>query len=261
MRIAHAISFAFDMSWEELFWLVEGHEVRIFSEDLRRDAAAMVEAIRAHQVDVINVTPTVAEQLLAEGMLESGAHRPRLVLLGGEAVSHGVWETLRKADDVRGYNLYGPTEYTINALGAGTDESATPVIGMPVDRTAAFVLDPWLRPVPTGAPGELYLAGSGLAQEYHGLAARTASSMVACPWGAPGERMYRTGDIVRVRADGMFEYLGRSDDQVKIRGHRVDPGDVSAAVSRGVDPRILHCVTVPVRISDATLLALSLIHI
>ena len=111
LRIAHAISFAFDMSWEELFWLVEGHEVRIFSEDLRRDAAAMVEAIRAHQVDVINVTPTVAEQLLAEGMLESGAHRPRLVLLGGEAVSHGVWETLRKADDVRGYNLYGPTEY------------------------------------------------------------------------------------------------------------------------------------------------------
>lgn len=259
LRIAHAISFAFDMSWEELFWLVEGHEVRIFSEDLRRDAAAMVEAIRAHQVDVINVTPTVAEQLLAEGMLESGAHRPRLVLLGGEAVSHGVWETLRKADDVRGYNLYGPTEYTINALGAGTDESATPVIGMPVDRTAAFVLDPWLRPVPTGAPGELYLAGSGLAQEYHGLAARTASSMVACPWGAPGERMYRTGDIVRVRADGMFEYLGRSDDQVKIRGHRVDPGDVSAAVSRGVDPRILHCVTVPVRISDATLLACHLV--
>ena len=259
LRIAHAISFAFDMSWEELFWLVEGHEVRIFSEDLRRDAAAMVEAIRAHQVDVINVTPTVAEQLLAEGMLESGAHRPRLVLLGGEAVSHGVWETLRKADDVRGYNLYGPTEYTINALGAGTNESATPVIGTPVDRTAAFVLDPWLRPVPTGAPGELYLAGSGLAQGYHGLAARTASSMVACPWGAPGERMYRTGDIVRVRADGMFEYLGRSDDQVKIRGHRVDPGDVSAAVSRSVDPRILHCVTVPVRISDATLLACHLV--
>ena len=259
LRIAHAISFAFDMSWEELFWLVEGHEVRIFSEDLRRDAAAMVEAIRAHQVDVINVTPTVAEQLLAEGMLESGAHRPRLVLLGGEAVSHGVWETLRKADDVRGYNLYGPTEYTINALGAGTNESATPVIGTPVDRTAAFVLDPWLRPVPTGAPGELYLAGSGLAQGYHGLAARTASSMVACPWGAPGERMYRTGDIVRVRADGMFEYLGRSDDQMKIRGHRVDPGDVSAAVSRSVDPRILHCVTVPVRISDATLLACHLV--
>lgn len=259
LRIAHAISFAFDMSWEELFWLVEGHEVRIFSEDLRRDAAAMVEAIRAHQVDVINVTPTVAEQLLAEGMLESGAHRPRVVLLGGEAVSHGVWETLRKADDVRGYNLYGPTEYTINALGAGTNESATPVIGTPVDRTAAFVLDPWLRPVPTGAPGELYLAGSGLAQGYHGLAARTASSMVACPWGAPGERMYRTGDIVRARADGMFEYLGRSDDQVKIRGHRVDPGDVSAAVSRSVDPRILHCVTVPVRISDATLLACHLV--
>ena len=259
LRIAHAISFAFDMSWEELFWLVEGHEVRILSEDLRRDAAAMVQAIRAHQVDVINVTPTVAEQLFAEGMLESDTHRPRLVLLGGEAVSHRVWETLQNADAVRGYNLYGPTEYTINALGAGTDESTTPVIGTPVDRTAAFVLDPWLRPVLAGTPGELYLAGSGLAQEYHGLAARTASSMVACPWGAPGERMYRTGDIVRVRSDGMFEYLGRSDDQVKIHGHRVDPGDVSAVVSRGVDPRILHCVTIPVRKSDTTLLACHLV--
>ncbi|KAB3523606.1 amino acid adenylation domain-containing protein [Corynebacterium sp. zg254] len=254
LRVAHAISFAFDMSWEELFWLVEGHEVRIFSEDLRRDAKAMVQAIRTHQVDVINVTPTVAEQLLAEGMLDTSEYRPHVMLLGGEAVPPGLWKALREADDVRGYNLYGPTEYTINALGVGTDESATPVIGTPVDRTAAFVLDPWLRPVPDGVSGELYLTGSGMAREYRGLPTRTASSMVACPWGAPGERMYRTGDIVRVRDDGMFEYLGRSDDQVKIRGHRVDPGDISALVVSGIDPRIVHCVTVPVQMSGSNAL-------
>lgn len=255
LRIAHAISFAFDMSWEELFWLAEGHEVCIFSEGLRRDATSMVEAIHEHQVDVINVTPTVAEQLIAEGMLQAGQHRPRVVLLGGEAVSQNLWNALRNAEGVRGYNLYGPTEYTINALGAGTDESALPVIGKPVDRTAAFVLDTWLRPVSHGMAGELYLAGSGLASEYFGLPARTASSMVACPWGAPGGRMYRTGDIVRLRADGLYEYLGRSDDQVKIRGHRVDPGDVSAAVMRSADSRILQCVTGSVDVSGSTALA------
>ncbi|RRO93767.1 amino acid adenylation domain-containing protein, partial [Corynebacterium bovis] len=226
LRVAHAVSFAFDMSWEELFWFADGHEVHILDEDLRHDAAATVAEIRRVGIDVVNVTPSLAEQLLAVGMLSGDGHAPGLVLLGGEAVSPAVWSTLRDTPGVRGYNLYGPTEYTINALGAGTDESATPVIGTPVDRTAALVLDRWLRPVPDGVPGELYLAGTGLARAYHGLAGRTAAAMTACPFGAPGGRMYRTGDVVRRRADGMVEYLGRSDDQVKIRGHRVELGDV-----------------------------------
>ncbi|RRQ18103.1 non-ribosomal peptide synthetase, partial [Corynebacterium bovis] len=246
LRVAHAVSFAFDMSWEELFWLADGHEVHILDEDLRHDAAATVAEIRRVGIDVVNVTPSLAEQLLAVGMLSGDGHAPGLVLLGGEAVSPAVWSTLRDTPGVRGYNLYGPTEYTINALGAGTDESATPVIGTPVDRTAALVLDRWLRPVPDGVPGELYLAGTGLARAYHGLAGRTAAAMTACPFGAPGGRMYRTGDVVRRRADGMVEYLGRSDDQVKIRGHRVDPGEVSATVTAQLGDRVSGCVTVPV---------------
>ncbi|RRO81785.1 non-ribosomal peptide synthetase [Corynebacterium bovis] len=246
LRVAHAVSFAFDMSWEELFWLADGHEVHILDEDLRHDAAATVAEIRRVGIDVVNVTPSLAEQLLAVGMLSGDGHAPGLVLLGGEAVSPAVWSTLRDTPGVRGYNLYGPTEYTINALGAGTDESATPVIGTPVDRTAALVLDRWLRPVPDGVPGELYLAGTGLARSYHGLAGRTAAAMTACPFGAPGGRMYRTGDVVRRRADGMVEYLGRSDDQVKIRGHRVDPGEVSATVTARLGDRVSGCVTVPV---------------
>ncbi|MCD2189309.1 non-ribosomal peptide synthetase [Actinomycetospora soli] len=226
LRIAHTVSFAFDMSWEELLWLVEGHEVHVLDEELRRDATRLVAHARTEEVDVVNVTPTYAEALLEEGLLD---HRPMpLVLLGGEAVSDTLWSALRDADGVLGYNLYGPTEYTINTLGAGTADSTTPAVGKPIVNTRAHVLDPWLRPVPDGVPGELYIAGAGLARGYLDRFGLTAERFVA---DADGGRMYRTGDLVRRRPDGILDYLGRTDDQVKIRGHRVEPGEVAAAVS------------------------------
>ncbi|GAA1482631.1 non-ribosomal peptide synthetase [Gordonia sinesedis] len=241
-RVAHAISFAFDMSWEELLWLADGHEVHICDEELRRDAPALAAYVREQRIDVINVTPGQAGQLVEEGLLTAD-HRPPLVLLGGEAVSPELWSALRESPRVRGYNLYGPTEYTINTLGAGTDESPTPVIGAPIDNTVVSILDQWLRPVPAGVPGELYVTGIGLARGYLGRPGQTAAAMVACPAGRGGSRMYRTGDLVRRREDGLIEYLGRTDDQVKIRGHRVDPGEVSAAVMADFGDRIRHCVT------------------
>ncbi|MFC7660837.1 AMP-binding protein [Pseudonocardia benzenivorans] len=152
LRIAHTVSFSFDMSWEELLWLVEGHHVHVADEELRRDATALVAYCARHRIDVVNVTPTYAEALLDEGLL-AGVHRPPLVLLGGENVPERLWATLRGTDGVLGYNLYGPTEYTINTLGAGTTESATSTVGRPIHNTTAHVLDAWLRPVPVGVPG------------------------------------------------------------------------------------------------------------
>src|SRR5690606_23745971 len=104
MRVAHTVSFAFDMSWEELLWLVEGHEVHVCDEDLRRDSTALVEYCNTHAIDVVNVTPTYATQLIADGMLDEGPgqHRPPLVLLGGEAVSDSVWTRLRETDGTLG---------------------------------------------------------------------------------------------------------------------------------------------------------------
>ncbi|HMG42404.1 MAG TPA: amino acid adenylation domain-containing protein, partial [Acidimicrobiales bacterium] len=148
----------------------------------------------------------------------------------GEAVSDAVWERLWAAEGVLGYNLYGPTEYTINTLGGGTDDSATPIVGWPIWNTRAYVLDPTLRPVPAGLPGELFIAGIGLARGYLRRPALSAERFVADPFGAAGERMYRTGDLVRERPDGSFEFLGRTDDQVKIRGYRVEPGEVTSAL-------------------------------
>ncbi|MEV6424557.1 amino acid adenylation domain-containing protein [Streptomyces sp. NPDC051662] len=235
LRIAHTVSFAFDMSWEELLWLVEGHEVHVCDEELRRDAEALVAYCDRHQVDVVNVTPTYAQLLIEEGLLDrdetAGKHRPALVLLGGEAVSDTVWSKLRRTEGTYGYNLYGPTEYTINTLGGSTTDSATPTVGIPIRNTRAYVLDTMLRPVPPGGPGELYIAGTGLARGYHDRPALSAERFVADPFGEPGERMYRTGDLVRQRPDGLLDFLGRTDDQVKIRGYRIELGEISSALS------------------------------
>ncbi|MEU6496822.1 non-ribosomal peptide synthase/polyketide synthase [Streptomyces sp. NPDC046984] len=230
LRIAHTVSFAFDMSWEELLWLVEGHEVHVCDEELRRDAEALVAYCERHRVDVVNVTPTYARLLIEQGLLTG--HVPPLVLLGGEAVPETVWTALRDTEGTYGYNLYGPTEYTINTLGGGTLDSDTPTVGRPIRGTRAHILDAWLRPVPDGVPGELYIAGIGLARGYLDRPGLTAERFVADPFGRPGERMYRTGDLVRRGPDGNLDFLGRTDDQVKIRGYRVEPGEIETALSR-----------------------------
>ncbi|MEV4312841.1 amino acid adenylation domain-containing protein [Actinocrispum sp. NPDC049592] len=230
LRIAHTVSFSFDMSWEELLWLVEGHEVHVCDEQLRRDPQALAAYCARHRIDVVNVTPTYAAQLFEHGLLD-GPHVPPLVLLGGEAVPEQVWTRLLETPGVTGYNLYGPTEYTINTLGGGTDDSVTATVGKPIHNTRAYVLDSRLQPVAPGVAGELYIAGIGLARGYldrHGL---TAERFVACPFGAPGERMYRTGDLVRWRSDGLLDFIGRADDQVKIRGYRVEPGEIAAVLA------------------------------
>ncbi|WP_406484736.1 amino acid adenylation domain-containing protein [Streptomyces sp. NBC_01563] len=244
-RIAHTVSFAFDMSWEELLWLADGHEVHICDEELRRDAPRLVEYCREHAIDVINVTPTYAQQLVAEGLLDNPERRPALVLLGGEAVTPTLWQRLAGTEGSVGYNLYGPTEYTINTLGVGTFECQDPVVGVAIDNTEVYVLDPWLRPLPDGVPGELYVSGIGIARGYLGQSAQTAHRFVACPFGAPGERMYRTGDLVIRRADGNLTYLGRTDQQVKIRGHRVEPGEVEAVFAAHPAVRLAAAVAQP----------------
>ncbi|MFB7211768.1 amino acid adenylation domain-containing protein [Streptomyces sp. NPDC056255] len=244
-RIAHTVSFAFDMSWEELLWLADGHEVHICDEELRRDAPRLVEYCGEHAIDVINVTPTYAQQLVAEGLLDDPERRPALVLLGGEAVTPTLWQRLAATEGTVGYNLYGPTEYTINTLGVGTFECQDPVVGVAIDNTEVYVLDPWLRPLPDGVPGELYVSGIGIARGYLGQSAQTAHRFVACPFGAPGERMYRTGDLVIRRPDGNLTYLGRTDQQVKIRGHRVELGEVEAVFQAHPAVRFAAAVAQP----------------
>jgi len=261
LAIAHTTSFAFDASWEQLLWLLEGHSVHVIDDDLRRDPRALLEYYDEHRIDGFDVTPSYAEVLLDEGLLR----RPRctdptadgpgvtFVSLGGEAVPDGLWSALRDAPGVGSYNLYGPTEYTINALGADLSERETSTVGRPVTGTVARILDRGLQPVRPGVVGELYLSGVGLARGYLGRSDLTAERFVADPHGPPGARMYRTGDLAALGADGLISYRGRGDDQVKIRGYRVEPAEVASAVAEveGVQ----RAAVVPIRGAAATELA------
>ncbi|MEV4613129.1 amino acid adenylation domain-containing protein [Kitasatospora sp. NPDC049258] len=230
LRAAHTASFSFDSSWEQLLWLIRGHELHVYGEDLRRDPQALAARLLADRIDTLDVTPSFGQQLVEWGLLDSAEHRPLLFLVGGEAVGEALWSRIRETEGVLGHNFYGPTEYTVDTLGAALDESPTPFVGRPIGNTRVYVLDGRLRPVPAGVPGELYIAGPGLARGYGNRPALTASRFVADPF-ATGGRMYRTGDLVRWRADGTLDYLGRDDDQVKIRGFRVEPGEVEAALA------------------------------
>jgi len=227
VRALHTASFAFDTSLIQLHWLLAGHELEVLDEDDRRDPAAIVARVHAGRGDVLDVAPVLAEQLVAEGLLD-GPHPLPELFLGGEAVPPALWAALRAHPGTRTVNLYGPTEATVDALGAHADEADVPVVGRPVAGITARVLDRWLRPVPVGVTGELYLAGPQLARGYAGRPGLTAERFVADPYGPPGTRAYRTGDAVRVRPDGLVDFVGRWDDQVKVGGHRVETGEVVA---------------------------------
>ncbi|GAA0469940.1 hypothetical protein Ade02nite_32980 [Paractinoplanes deccanensis] len=227
VRAALSAALVFDTSWEGLLWLVAGHELHLLDDETRRDPELFARYVDAHGIDFLDVTPSLAGPLVAAGLLAEGRHHPAMVALGGEAADPRIWAALREAPGTAGINLYGPTECTVDTLMADVAESAAPSVGRPIGNTRAYVLDDWLRPAETG---ELYLSGAQLGRGYLDRPGLTATRFVADPW-APGERMYRTGDVVRWTPDGRLDYVGRADDQVKIRGFRVEPGEVAALLA------------------------------
>jgi mycobactin peptide synthetase MbtF len=243
LRVAHAWSFTFDAAWQPLAALLDGHSVHIVDDDRQRDAEALVEAIDRFGLDMIDTTPSMFAQLHNVGLL----HRVPLAVLalGGEALGITAWQAIQKEcarTGMAAFNCYGPTETTVEAVVAAVNEHARPAIGRPTRTTRAYVMDSWLRPVPEGAAGELYLAGDQLTRGYLGRAAETAERFVADPNGR-GARMYRTGDVVRRMPDGGLEFLGRSDDQLKIRGFRVEPGEIAAVLNGHDGVRGAHVTT------------------
>ena len=229
-------SLAFDVSvWEIFGALLRGGRLVVVPESVAGSPEDLHEVLVAEQVSVLTQTPSAVAMLSDEG-LESAA-----LVMAGEACPVEVVD--RWAPGRVMINAYGPTETTMCvAISAPlTAGSGAPPIGAPVSGAALFVLDGWLRAVPAGVVGELYVAGAGLAYGYVGRAGLTGSRFVACPFGGPAARMYRTGDLVRWGADGQLQYLGRADEQVKIRGYRIELGEVQAALTEldGVDQAVV----------------------
>ncbi|MFE7594423.1 amino acid adenylation domain-containing protein, partial [Kitasatospora sp. NPDC057512] len=240
LRVALTASLCFDASMEVVLWMVAGHELHLIGDEVRRDARQLVRHVRAVGLDALHVTPSYAEQLVEDGLLEEPA--PKLLLLGGEAIGQGLWTRLCAAPLTTGHTMYGPTESTVHALTRPLDGADRPVLGQTVAGTTGYVLDEHLNQAPVGVPGELYLAGAGLARGYLGQSALTAERFVASPF-TPGERMYRTGDLVRRARDGELEYLGRTDNQVKIRGFRIEPGEIEAVLA--AHPAVRQAAVLP----------------
>ncbi|HLU97441.1 MAG TPA: amino acid adenylation domain-containing protein, partial [Thermobifida alba] len=195
---------------------------------------ALVRTLRGHRITHVTLPPAVLPGLSPEGLddLES-------LMVAGEACPGELVDLWSRGRCV--FNGYGPTETTVCAtMSAPLSGAGRPPIGRAVDGTSVYVLDDALRPVGAGVSGELYIAGEGVARGYHGRSGLTASRFVADPFGPPGARMYRSGDLVRVRADGELEFLGRVDDQVKIRGFRIEPGEVETALT--ALPGVRHAV-------------------
>ncbi|MCR3750885.1 non-ribosomal peptide synthase/polyketide synthase [Lentzea californiensis] len=240
LRVALSAVFSFDTSLEGLVLLADGHELHVLDDDVRLDPSALVAYVVDRHIDFMDLTPSYARQLVEAGLLD-GEHRPKVLMLGGEAIGEDLWRRLADVPGTASYNFYGPTESTVDALSCRIAGDGRPVVGRPLRNLRAYVLDEDLRPVPVGVPGELYLAGAQLARGYLGRAGLTADRFLADPFGGPGERMYRTGDRARWLADGTVDYLGRTDDQVKIRGYRIEPGEVEAVLTQhpGVDEAVV----------------------
>ncbi|MFL6256007.1 MAG: non-ribosomal peptide synthetase, partial [Pyrinomonadaceae bacterium] len=220
----------FDASVKQLVQLLEGHALHIIPDAARADAGALLTYARRQRLDVLDCTPSQLRLLLAVPEEELKA-LPRVLLVGGEALDEATWARLAARESLAAYNVYGPTECTVDATVAPVRAGEAPSIGRAVANARTYILDERMRPVPVGASGELYIGGEGLARGYFARPDLTAERFTPDPFAVePGARLYRTGDLARYRADGCIEYLGRADDQVKLRGYRVELGEIEAVL-------------------------------
>lgn len=238
--VAQKTPCSFDVSVWEFWWpFIAGTQLVMAEPEAHRDPQAMQQFFARYGVTTTHFVPSMLAAFVASLDADSVAacRTLRRVFCSGEALPTELcreWERLTGAPL---HNLYGPTEAAVDvswypACGpelAAVTGSSVP-IGWPVWNTGLRILDAAMRPVPPGVAGDLYLTGIQLAQGYLGRPDLTASRFIADPF-APGERMYRTGDVARWLTNGAVEYLGRSDDQLKIRGQRIELGEIDRVMS------------------------------
>jgi amino acid adenylation domain-containing protein len=216
-------------TWELWPSLAAGASLHVPGEETRVSPEALRDWLVARAITVGFVPTALAERLLTLDWPRDAALR--ILLTGGDMLHVRP----RRGLPFRLVNNYGPTEATVVAtsgeIAPGERGGALPSIGRPIDGVEAIVVGDDGRPVADGDPGELQLGGAGLARGYVRRPAQTAAKFVPHPH-RPGERLYRTGDRVRRRPDGAFEFLGRLDAQIKIRGHRIEPGEIEAVLER-----------------------------
>ncbi|VBJ17115.1 non-ribosomal peptide synthase [Burkholderia pseudomallei] len=229
-RVSLNASIAFDSLVKQWVQLLSGRTLVVVPEPVRFDGRRLLDAIGRDRIDVFDCTPS--QLALIEGARgpEDEAY-PQVTLVGGEAIGEGMWSELASVSSRTYYNVYGPTECTVDATLARITAEHAPHIGGPLANVRAYVLNERLSPAPVGVRGELYIGGAGVARGYLNRPELTRERFIDDPFVAGG-RLYKTGDLARWRADGRLEYLGRNDFQVKIRGFRIELGEIEAQLAK-----------------------------
>ena len=213
--------------------------------ELAEDDHSLTAQILRHGVTHMQCTPSMARMIAADDAARMALGHLQHLLIGGEALPGDLVADLHACGNVQIHNMYGPTETTIwstiQTLGAAPRGIAN--IGKPIGNNTVYVLDASGQPLPTGAPGELFIGGAGVTAGYWQRAELTGERFLPDPFAGGTALMYRTGDQVRWRADGRLDFLGRSDHQVKIRGHRIELGEIEAAM--GAFAGVTAAVVVP----------------
>ncbi|MFD2413389.1 amino acid adenylation domain-containing protein, partial [Paenibacillus rhizoplanae] len=222
-------SYTFDVSLTELFgWIPGGGKVVVAAPGAERDPGELLQVIGDNRVTHVNFVPSMLQLFMVEAERSGGAALSlQYLFIAGEALpTEMAWRACEQWPHARIENIYGPTEATIYATQEAVTRQTEKVgIGKPLPNVRTYVVDRSNKPQPIGVPGELCIAGDGLARGYMNRPELTAEKFVDNPF-EPGERMYRTGDLARWLPDGNLEYMGRIDEQVKIRGYRIETGEI-----------------------------------
>lgn len=241
LRIGLNAPLSFDASVKQIVMMIYGHTLDILPSDVRLDGRSLIEYIRRHRIDGLDCVPSQLKLLLACGFLDGGGWIPRCVLSGGEAIDDATWRVFAAAPVTQLFNVYGPTECTVDATAANArmvPERVT--IGKPLANVRTYILDKNGQLVPIGVRGELHIGGAGVGRGYLNQPDLTAEKFVADPFigvagvpetGVVEARLYKTGDQARYRPDGNIELLGRMDQQVKLRGFRIELGEIEAVLT------------------------------
>lgn len=218
----------FDASIKQLIQIVNGHTLIPIPEDIRLDPENLAEFTIAQEIEVLDCTPSQLNLLLDTKLFEkSSAPNLKVVLIGGENIPDNLWRKLSEIGHIKFFNVYGPTECTVDTTVAPIKSDTSTSLGSPINNVKVYLLDKNLTPVPIGMKGEICIAGEGIARGYLNDVKKTSESFLPDVFSnVRGARMYRTGDIGRYTENGNIEFVGRIDNQVKIRGYRVELGEI-----------------------------------
>lgn len=234
-RVSQNAPFGFDASVQQFIALIKGYCLSIIPENIRNSVNRLIHYIKQERINVFDCTPSQLELLVNEGMLEKCSEDLRLILVGGEAIPEKLWDCLKKEKKIKIYNVYGPTECTVDSTFYCINQSKyeNAVIGRPMDNYRIFILDENQNNAPIGCAGEIFIAGDGVARGYHNRKELNEASFLAyTDRFSDIIRVYKTGDRGMFLPDGNIFFLGRDDGQIKIRSHRIELAEITTILNK-----------------------------